>query len=200
MMRRLYIIRHGNTFDAGDTLLRVGARTDLALSVSGRTQAQALGRCFAGMAPNLAMLSSGPLLRTRQTASAIASALNWPDVTIDDRLTEIDYGPDEGRPEADVVSRIGAEGLAAWERDASVPPGWQVDPEALQSAWRDILSEAAARNGDTITVTSNGVARFVLPVIGAGDVPLKLKTGAWGAIDLPPGAAPQLACWNERPG
>ena len=42
----IYIVRHGNTFDPGDTLLRVGARTDLALSVSGCEQADRLGRHF----------------------------------------------------------------------------------------------------------------------------------------------------------
>ncbi|MBR9836035.1 MAG: histidine phosphatase family protein, partial [Alphaproteobacteria bacterium] len=29
MARPVYIVRHGNTFDKGDTVTRVGARTDL---------------------------------------------------------------------------------------------------------------------------------------------------------------------------
>ena len=34
-MARVIICRHGNTFDKGDLVRRVGARTDLALSKSG---------------------------------------------------------------------------------------------------------------------------------------------------------------------
>jgi len=49
MTRQLFIVRHGNTFDPGDTVTRVGARTDLPLSSSGRAQADALARHFAGM-------------------------------------------------------------------------------------------------------------------------------------------------------
>ena len=42
----IYIVRHGNTFDKGDVVTRVGARTDLGLSSSGQTQAEALAIHF----------------------------------------------------------------------------------------------------------------------------------------------------------
>ena len=42
-MTDIYIVRHGNTFDKGDVVTRVGARTDLPLSRSGFAQAEALG-------------------------------------------------------------------------------------------------------------------------------------------------------------
>ncbi len=45
-MARLIILRHGNTFDTGDIPTRVGAHTDLSLSVSGRMQADALAAHF----------------------------------------------------------------------------------------------------------------------------------------------------------
>ena len=40
-MSRVYIVRHGNTFDRGDVILRVGGRTDIPLSTSGIDQAKA---------------------------------------------------------------------------------------------------------------------------------------------------------------
>ena len=46
-MTRLYIARHGNTFEAGEAPRRVGRRTDLPLTAAGRAQAEALGRRFA---------------------------------------------------------------------------------------------------------------------------------------------------------
>ena len=39
----LLLARHGNTFDKGDKVVWVGARTDLPLTAKGREQARALG-------------------------------------------------------------------------------------------------------------------------------------------------------------
>lgn len=44
---RIIIFRHGNTFDVGDTVLRVGRRTDIPLSGSGRKQSRLLGEAMA---------------------------------------------------------------------------------------------------------------------------------------------------------
>ena len=198
-MPKLYIVRHGNTFDSGDTILRVGGRTDLDLSSSGQVQADALGEHFAGLELRAARIIAGPLKRTLQTAAAISERLGLPPAAIDERLREVDYGPDEGLPESDVVERIGEDALSAWETHATVPVGWKVDPDGLRSAWRDILRQAASQATDTIAVTSNGVARFALDIIdGADGQPLKLKTGAYGIIDVEPDP-PRLVDWNTRP-
>ena len=128
MTARLIIVRHGNTFDTGDVVTRVGGRTDLPLSTSGRAQVEALGRHFA--ATTFATARSGPLKRTRETASAILAAhANPPDLITDLFLREIDYGPDENRPEDEVIARIGQPALDAWERNGIVPNGWRVDPD-----------------------------------------------------------------------
>ncbi|WP_031293614.1 histidine phosphatase family protein, partial [Sphingobium sp. HDIP04] len=46
-MRRIFIIRHGNTFESNADARRIGARTDLALVESGHAQAERLGAWFA---------------------------------------------------------------------------------------------------------------------------------------------------------
>src|SRR5262245_19245731 len=103
MSARVFIVRHGNTFDKGDVVLRVGGRTDLPLSVSGRAQVEKLAQHFAGEGIRFASARSGPLKRTRETAAAILAArAAAPQLTTDLFLREIDYGPDEGRPETDV--------------------------------------------------------------------------------------------------
>ena len=141
-MTRLTIVRHGNTFDVGETPTRVGARTDLSLSESGRHQAEALAAHFQNT-PFMAAFCS-PLQRTRQTARAILSGKpDAPALLILPFLTEIDYGPDENQTEETVIVRIGADAIAAWDRDAAPPPGWQVDPDALRTAWADLLERAA---------------------------------------------------------
>ncbi|MGA3882329.1 histidine phosphatase family protein, partial [Bacillus pumilus] len=43
------IVRHGNTFAAGEPPRRIGARTDLPLTAQGQAQAEALGAHFAAL-------------------------------------------------------------------------------------------------------------------------------------------------------
>lgn len=197
MTARLIIVRHGNTFDKGDVVTRVGGRTDLPLSVSGRAQAEALARHFA--ATSFATARSGPLKRTRETANAILGAqANPPELLTDLFLREIDYGPDENRPEEEVIARIGKAALDAWERDFIPPPGWRVDPAALVGNWQQLFAELRELPGDHLIVTSNGIARFALTAAEAHGLEGKLATGAWGEILLA-GEGPTVACWNIRP-
>lgn len=199
-MARLFIVRHGNTFDKGDTVTRVGARTDLPLSVSGREQAQKLAAHFSGTRFSAALCS--PLSRTRQTARAILrERSDNPALLIAPFLTEIDYGPDENQPEEAVAARLGP-ALEAWDRDAVPPPGWLVDPAALRAGWRALLARAAElpETATALIVTSNGIARFLPDVVdeGPADLDRKLKTGAWGELIVTP-ARSQLLTWNQRP-
>jgi probable phosphoglycerate mutase len=199
-MARLFIVRHGNTFDKGDTVTRVGARTDLPLSVSGREQAQKLAAHFSGTRFSAALCS--PLSRTRQTARAILrERSDNPALLIAPFLTEIDYGPDENQPEEAVAARLGP-ALEAWDRDAVPPPGWLVDPAALRAGWRALLARAAElpETATALIVTSNGIARFLPDVVeeAPADLDRKLKTGAWGELIVTP-ARSQLLTWNQRP-
>jgi broad specificity phosphatase PhoE len=57
-MARLFVVRHGNTFDAGDVITRVGGRTDLPLSASGKAQAEKLAAHFAETPFTAAMAST----------------------------------------------------------------------------------------------------------------------------------------------
>ena len=196
METRLFIVRHGNTFDKGDVVTRVGGRTDLPLSISGRVQAEALGRHFAAIP--FASARSGPLKRTRETAHAIlATQASPPDLATDLFLREIDYGPDENRPEEEVIARIGQPALDAWERDSIVPPGWRVDPDALIGNWQETFHELRDQPGNHLIVTSNGIARFALNAAGAQRADAKLGTAAWGVIVVEGGEA-RVEAWNVR--
>lgn len=191
-MGRIYIVRHGNTFDKGDIILRVGGKTDLPLSSSGRVQANRLSKAFENIVFSSAY--SSDLKRTKQTAEAI---LDQQPYALADFLTEVDYGPDEGRPETQVVARIGAEALALWGEKAIPPQGWKVDSEGLRTAWQAFLASCDPAS-NTLVVTSNGVARFLLDVVECDEtVPLKLRTGAYGIVDLTPNG-PVLAGWDIR--
>lgn len=196
METRLFIVRHGNTFDKGDVVTRVGGRTDLPLSTSGRTQVEALARHFS--ASPFASARSGPLKRTRETASAILAAQpDPPELLTDLFLREIDYGPDENRPEDEVVARIGKAAIEAWEREGTVPPGWRADTAAIIGNWQELFHELRDAPGNHLVVTSNGIARFALNAADAQRSDAKLATAAWGVIALE-GEAARVESWNAR--
>jgi broad specificity phosphatase PhoE len=194
------IVRHGNTFEAGEPLRRIGARTDLPLVASGQAQAQALGRAFAAERFDRAL--AAPLRRTRATAEAIlAAGADAPAIVAADWLTEIDHGADENQSEAAVLARIGAEALAAWDHMARPPEGWIVDADRRLAGWRDLWTNGAGR---VLIVTSNGAARFALLSDDAlsrqaAALPsLKLRTGAYGTIVRDVGGL-RLLEWDRRP-
>lgn len=194
-MTRIIICRHGNTFDKDEVVTRVGARTDLALSSSGREQVQALAQDLS--AYNFAKAYCSPLMRTQQTAMAIIS----PETPLEtlEFLTEIDYGIDENKPEEDVVARLGQDMIDLWDLEAIVPDGWIVNPEKLIYDWAKFFKEQRGQKQDILVVTSNGVARFVLDVITSPtlDIPRKLRTAAYGLIELDADKI-ELKFWDKR--
>lgn len=199
----LYVVRHGNTFDKGDVVTRVGARTDLPLSSSGRAQAEALAAHFAGV--TFASATCSPLRRTGETAEIVlAGRDDAPEVRVEDFLTEIDYGPDENQPEEAVVARLGEDALARWDREAEMPMEWSPRPMQIQFGWMGWLAELVerARDGSAhLVVTSNGIARFIPDVVALDKRPqdIKLKTGAYAHLRISEGLTGQVLAWNARP-
>ena len=196
-MVELIIARHGNTFEPGEPVLRVGRGTDLPLSASGRAQATALGEHLAaqGLVPDQVFCSR--LQRTRQTAELALAAMGVSrKVEALAQFDEVDYGEDEGQPEEAVVARLGEEALRRWDEECIVPAGWRVDIDQMEQDWRRFASTLPP--GRTLVVTSNGVARFApvaLSVAGKVAEP-KLKTAAYGRLVRK--GDWQCAGWNLR--
>ncbi|MDB5542443.1 MAG: phosphoglycerate mutase [Devosia sp.] len=201
-MTRLVIVRHGNTFEAGEAPRRIGARTDLPLTGTGVEQARALGRHFAANGVRFDRVLAGELQRTRATAAEIVGE-QAPAVETVAFLTEIDHGPDEGQPEAEVVARLGSEAIALWETERVAPDGWEVGAQWRVSAWREFVERTAEElpEGTILLVTSNGAARFALAALGlkpgAG---MKFRTGSYGVVEVGGGADFRLLAWDVRPG
>lgn len=104
--RKLVIVRHGNTFRAGETPTRVGARTDLPLVEEER--ARSAGRYLREKGIVIDKVISAPLKRTLETANYILEEMNVDLPIIQDlRLKEIDYGPDENMVEDHVIKTFG---------------------------------------------------------------------------------------------
>ncbi len=193
MTKTLYIVRHGNTFDAGDIVTRVGGLTDLPLSKSGEVQAAKLSEAFSKR--GIDACYSSPLKRTRQTAEAICAG-HGIEIRDAEFLREIDYGPDENRPETEVVARLGKQAITDWDTKSIVPRGWNVDPQSYINSWMTFIK--SLDQGTTLVVTSNGVARFLLEALDIDISERKMKTGSASRLDYNQSRW-SLRYWGKRP-
>ena len=156
--------------------------------------------------PNIAHAFVSRLRRTRQTAEIALDELDSPPkISTLAVFDEIDYGPDEGKPESEVISRIGQQALDLWNADNVVPQGWLCDRLAMIENWRQFLDRVAREfyGRTTLVVTSNGVARFVLDLTQqkqglCGFPGFKLSTGALAVIHQQ-GPDWNVVDWNITP-
>lgn len=201
------IVRHGNTFEAGEAPRRIGARTDLPLTAKGRDQARALGRHFADQGLRFTHALVSPLLRTRETAQLIlAEQADAPDLQMSEWLREIEHGPDENQTEEAVLARIGQPALDQWDHAGIAPPGWTVNRGARIAAWQALFAQSDdTAPGATLIVTSNGAARFALladeNLANARQnlASMKLPTGGYGVIQRSDTGSLTVALWGKRP-
>lgn len=224
---KLIVARHGNTFNKGDVILRVGARTDLPLTEEGKLQGRKLGEKIRanGLVPTVYF--SAPLVRTIETAREASKAFGTEQQpNLVEFLTELDYGEYDGRPEQEVVQRLGEieahnqnltellqnaieslgkEVLKRWDTDRVLPSAWQFlqsRVNLLDQQWRDFSKDIVqSYPGETVLVTtSNGIARFSLSILPqSASIPgsLKLSTGAYGLF-VWNGDMWKLEAWNVK--
>jgi probable phosphoglycerate mutase len=154
-------VRHGQTAVNRDG--RLQGRLDARLSDVGRAQASALASALKDDA--VSRVISSPLLRARETATAIADAQGL-EVETDERLIELDYGEWDGVP----LHLVPADNWAAWRADATfTPPGG----ESLV----DVQDRVAAFCGDFVndSDTATVAVSHVSPIKAA--VCVALATG-----------------------
>jgi 2,3-bisphosphoglycerate-dependent phosphoglycerate mutase len=204
-MTKLFIARHGNTFDKGDVLLRVGKKTDIPLSQSGIKQAIKLGEFFTDEAIEFDEIFSSNLKRTKETARIVLEKMSRSDVNVIpmDIFDEIDYGPDEGKPEEEVAARVGREAIVRWDKEAIAPEGWGVDIEKIKSNWIKFAESIKDSDETILIVTSNGIARFAPYILNdpghfIENNNIKLSTGAVSSLSYNEGEW-KVNYWNKRP-
>ncbi|MBS7540378.1 histidine phosphatase family protein [Ancylobacter lacus] len=205
---QLLLLRHGNTFEAGQPSHWVGARTDLPLTAEGVAQARAVGEMLKreGVRPDA--IRRGPLRRHRESASALAAELGQDEaaIALDTRLQEIDYGTWEGRTNAELDGQVPAATLAAWSAEGVWPAGagWVTQEADFLAALTDFLAEMAARPaGETVlAATSGGTLRGLFRVAGFATSPelphSRVRTGALCRL-VHEGGRWRLVEWDRRP-
>ena len=173
---RLYLVRHGETdWNAAGRLLSF---TDAPLNARGEEQAATLASAVAAVRWDRAI--SSPLVRARRTAEVILAArADAPNLEIDDRLRELDFGPYEGWSEAELE----ADPMAATRRrDGAQLPGVEPDEEVAERG-RLFLASLDGAGGTTLVVGHGRMLRILIAT----------------ALGLPPSFARSLRMRNCRP-
>jgi broad specificity phosphatase PhoE/ribonuclease HI len=148
---RLILVRHGVT--EYSVAKRFAGRSDLELTDEGTEQAKRAARRVADLGPVHAVVSS-PLRRTRQTAAAIATALNL-DVGISEGMVEADFGDWDGYTFAEVQEKWPGE-LSAWMADPTVaPPNGESFDTVTRRVRRARNAILTAHTGETVVVVSH---------------------------------------------
>jgi ribonuclease H / adenosylcobalamin/alpha-ribazole phosphatase len=159
--RTITLVRHGQT--ASSARHAYSGRSDIPLTQTGREQAAAAAQRLSGAGVD-AVISS-PLIRARDTAQAIARATGAP-LRVDERLTEIDYGPFEGLDRDEAREAIG-DAFEAWRDDpfGAPVPGMEPLADALSRA-RAATAGALAEHDHPVVVGHQGILRVVLVALG----------------------------------
>mgnify|MGYP001599028211 CR=1 FL=1 len=194
----LYLVRHGQT--EWNRLHRIQGQSDPSLNETGRAQARALARTFAGRP--LDAVYSSPLQRARDTAESIAQAHNLPVHTFDE-LKELNVGALDGVTLVEMRERHG-DFLARWRRDASVrlPGGGETLAELRARAWAVIERISQAHAGRRVAVVTHSFLTQVVVSAVLG-LPLdhfrrvRVSEGCISAVDFSSNGRPRLTTMND---
>ena len=169
----LRFVRHGATAPnmAG---LRCGGDLDVPLTALGRQQAAAAARQVAQLEPPVGLIVTSDLVRTRETAAIIATALPGLPIIIEPGFAERSLGR---------WNLLSIEETQPWFEARCTPPGGESDEafiERIARAVRGIKKQLAYR---PLLVGSKGVARVMGELIGI-EKRLELDNGVVAEFDF----------------
>ncbi len=144
------LLRHGQT--PMSVQKRYAGRSDPPLTEAGVQQAAAAAKRLASA--GFGVIVTSPLLRTVQTAQAVA-AVTGAAVVTEDGFRETDFGAWEGLTFAEVRERWPAE-LSAWLADPEIaPPGGESFTDVSVRVIAALDRVLAARAGQTVLIVSH---------------------------------------------
>ena len=215
-MLKLYLCRHGNTFEPGDKIVWVGKNEDAPLAKKGLEQASAMASYLEQQADRPVAFYCSDLQRTKRYAEIIKSALgNDAPITTELALNELDYGDWGGRSTDEIIAQYGEEPVKKWQEESIFPAAelgnWGDSAEAVETRIKDFVSrliqpkKASDQPSQPIViVSSNGVLRFFLKLIpgefesGIAQRTFKMKTGHFSMLTHD-GQTFRLTAWNQNP-
>ena len=159
MTTRLLLVRHGETDSNAEG--RTQGRRDVPLNERGRRQAAALAEMLREHAPTT--VYSSPAGRARETAGAVAGALGL-EVTIDERLAELDHSELDGLTGAEMRERY-PEFLRRWRDEDPAElriPGGESMGDAQIRMVAAAESIAKTHRDGTVVIASHNLALHAL--------------------------------------
>ncbi|MGC4941995.1 bifunctional RNase H/acid phosphatase [Kribbella sp. DT2] len=166
---RLIFLRHGETAHTVDKRFSGSGGDDPGLSEIGREQAEAAAQYIAGLGPIDAVIAS-PMLRTRQTAAAVAERLGL-EVEVRDAWVECSFGDWDGHTFAEVQEKW-PDALNAWLGSTTVaPPGGESFDACARRARTARDAVLTSYPGKTVVVVTH-VTPIKLMVRGVLQAPM----------------------------
>ncbi len=204
---KLILIRHCNTFKEGDKIIRIGSKEDLPLTEEGIKQAENIGKSLKEKDIIPSAIYSSNLKRTKTTAEKISQIIGFEnEISIDNRLDEINYGSWAGLTDDEIITRFGKEDLDNWNNRGIMPQsaGWSPQESVIFYSIKSFCAEVLTRykRGITIAITSNGILRYFLKLFPdnfnelINEGKLKLRTGNCALLELKSLNTMELKQWN----
>ncbi|HXH22606.1 MAG TPA: histidine phosphatase family protein [Dehalococcoidia bacterium] len=163
---QVILVRHGETASNRDRLAL--GRKDVPLNSLGLAQAARLGKAIAlerAAGTTFAAVYSSPLVRARQTAEAIATALGL-EVTEAPELIEMDVGEMDGLTGAELRERHPEFLRSWWGPEAGIVrmPGGESLQEVQDRAWPliELVRDTYPAEAAVIAVSHNFVIRALI--------------------------------------
>ncbi len=195
-MNRILLIRHGTTDLLGRVLY--GRRPGIFLNAEGRTQSDKLAAALTTRY-SVTKIVSSPLERAIQTAEAIANSARIA-ITIDDEITEIDFGSWTGKTFSDLNT------LEEWQRynrhrSFTCPPGGETMMTVQSRSWRALQRNIENSASNTIVVVTHGdvIRGLLLLLLGMSiDHIHRLEIAPASMTDVSLGSyGPTVNCVNQ---
>jgi broad specificity phosphatase PhoE len=182
MATTILLIRHAAHDDVGRVLC--GRMPGIALGVTGRRQAEALG---VKLQPVVDWVYASPLQRTQETAACLGS-----DVRTSEAATEIDFGAWAGRSFEQLDSDPH---WRAWnvERSRTRAPGGETMADVQDRVMAELGRLAVRHEGARVAVVSHGdvIKAALMAVLG-------LSLDAWLRFDIDPASVSRLQFGTDR--
>jgi broad specificity phosphatase PhoE len=197
----LILLRHGNTFEAGQPAVWLGPREDPGLTARGLAQIERAAEAIL-LRGEPSTIYSGPLARTLESAHVVKRyCRSSVEICIDPRLTELDYGQWTGLTNAEIEQRYGTHALRRWLSHGEWPKdcGWKPGPAQAEAEMRSFVNDALARgyadmSRPLLVVSTNGRLRYFLKLVQGGYEML----AAAGRLPIATGHLARLPCEDGK--
>lgn len=162
---KIGLLRHGATCETSDGVLR--GRGDDALSAEGWRQLRQAASAAQSQQQRWQRIVTSPLKRCADFAHELAAQWALP-LSIDARLSELDFGAWEGRHYSELLAEpASAAALQGfWDDPWRHPPpqgeSLGIFEQRVLDAWNELSAVCAAETSTTLVITHGGVIRLLL--------------------------------------